>query len=116
MAEEKSIILQQVKAPSDVYSQFGGLEVSTSTTVLQSLTDSILYLYNYHFECNEQLASRVLGVGSLRDVLSSFKVKDAPSVEMVNSKLTEGLQKLKKRQWFSGKNFISFIVCFILFL
>ena len=103
MAEEKSIILQQVKAPSDVYSQFGGLEVSTSSTILQSLTDAVLSLYNYYFECNEQLASRVLGVGSLRDVLSAFKVKGVPSVENVNRKLTDGLQKLKRRQWPSGK-------------
>ena len=36
--------------------QFGGLEVTTSSTALQALTDAVLYLTDYPFECAEQLA------------------------------------------------------------
>ena len=41
--------------------EFGGLEITTSSTALQALTDAVLYLVAYPFECAEQLASRVLG-------------------------------------------------------
>eukprot|EP01091_Cochliopodium_minus_P010623 TRINITY_DN2855_c0_g1_i2.p1 TRINITY_DN2855_c0_g1~~TRINITY_DN2855_c0_g1_i2.p1 ORF type:complete len:1932 (-),score=539.22 TRINITY_DN2855_c0_g1_i2:115-5910(-) len=100
--EESGIVLQEIKPPSEVYKQFGGLEISTSTTALQSLTDAVLYLYNYSFECNEQLASRVIGVGSLRDVLVAFKVKGSPTESEINNALSNGLSILKKRQWPSG--------------
>ena len=38
---------------------FGGLELTTSSTALQALTDAVLYLVAYPFECAEQLSSRV---------------------------------------------------------
>ena len=76
--------------------------MSTSTTALQSLTDAVLDLYNYHYECNEQLASKVIGIGSLKDVLTSFKVKGTPSMLMINWKLSSALTKLRDRQWPSG--------------
>ncbi len=59
--------------------QFGGLEVTTSSTALQALTDAVLYLVAYPFECAEQLASRVLAVAALRDVLGAFEAEDLPS-------------------------------------
>ena len=89
--------MQEIKPPKEIYTQFGGLEISTSTTVLQSLTDAVLYLHNYTFECNEQLSSRVIGVGSLRDILAAFKVKGSPSIETVNQSLSNNLRVLKNR-------------------
>ena len=99
---ESGIVLQQVKAPLEVFPQFGGLEISTSSTTLQALTDAVLDLYNYVFECNEQLASRVIGVGSLRDALSAFNVKGFPSVNQVNFKLSAAIKKLNNRQYSNG--------------
>ena len=43
-----------------VVTQFGGLEITTSSTALQALTDAVLYLVRYPYECNEQTASRVM--------------------------------------------------------
>ena len=57
----------------DVFTQFGGLEITTSSTALQALTDAVLYLVAYPYECSEQLASRILAVAALRDVLTAFK-------------------------------------------
>ena len=71
-------IAQPVIAPSGVYTQFGGLEIQTSSTALQSLTDAFLYLVAYPFECSEQLASRILGVAALRDVLTAFQAQGLP--------------------------------------
>ncbi|MFN2189036.1 MAG: alpha-2-macroglobulin family protein, partial [Candidatus Promineifilaceae bacterium] len=56
---DEGAILQPVKAPGDVYPQFGGLEINTSSTALQALTDAVLYVTAYPSECSEQLASRI---------------------------------------------------------
>ena len=48
-------IAQPVAAPKDVFPQFGGLEINTSSTALQALTDAVLYLVAYPYECSEQL-------------------------------------------------------------
>ncbi len=48
---------------ADVFPQYGGLEINTSSTALQALTDAVLYLVDYPFECSEQLASRDSGGG-----------------------------------------------------
>ena len=75
---DEGAIAQPVIAPSDVYTQFGGLEISTSSTALQALSDAVLYLTSYPYECSEQLASRLLAVAALRDVLSAFKAEGLP--------------------------------------
>jgi len=75
---DEGAIAQPVIAPSDAYVQFGGLDISTSSTALQALTDAVLYLTSYPFECSEQLASRILAVAALRDVLSAFEAEGLP--------------------------------------
>jgi uncharacterized protein YfaS (alpha-2-macroglobulin family) len=65
---DEGAVVQPVKAPAGVVPEFGGLEVTTSSTALQALTDAVLYLVGYPFECAEQLSSRVLAVAALRDV------------------------------------------------
>ncbi len=44
---DEGAIVQPVAAPTDVFPQFGGLEISTSSTALQALTDAVLYLATY---------------------------------------------------------------------
>ncbi len=63
-------VAQPVRAPEGARPEFGGLEVTTSSTALQALTDAVLYLVAYPFECAEQLSSRVLAIAALRDVLA----------------------------------------------
>jgi uncharacterized protein YfaS (alpha-2-macroglobulin family) len=72
-------LFSQIEAPKDVFSQFGGLEITTSSTQLQELTDAFIYLYRYPYECSEQVASRMISIAALRDVLTAFKSKDMPS-------------------------------------
>lgn len=72
-------VRQPIETPRDVVRQFGGLEVTTSSTALSALTDAVLYLSAYPFECAEQLASRVLAVAALKDVLAAFQAKGLPS-------------------------------------
>jgi alpha-2-macroglobulin len=41
---DQGAVAQPVAAPAGVFTQFGGLEISTSSTALQALTDAVLYL------------------------------------------------------------------------
>ncbi|HLM56938.1 MAG TPA: alpha-2-macroglobulin family protein, partial [Pyrinomonadaceae bacterium] len=92
------VVVQPVKAPADVFKQFGGLEVQTSSTQLQALTDAVIYLVSYPFECSEQLASRVLGVAALRDVLTAFKAKELPSPEEMKAAVGRDIKRLQGMQ------------------
>lgn len=94
--------VQPVRAPGEVWSQFGGLEVSTSSTELQSLTDAFLYLVQYPFDCNEQIASRLLAIVALRDVLQAFQVEGMPDEAALRRFLDEDIHRLARRQNHDG--------------
>src|SRR5690606_35175808 len=87
-----------VALPGKVVTQFGGLEVTTSSTNLQALTDALLYLVKYPFECAEQRASRVLAIAALRDVLTAFQTKDMPSPSALETSIAEDLERLSQIQ------------------
>jgi len=83
---DQGAVTQPIAPPSGVVPEFGGLEITTSSTALQALTDAMLYLVRYPFECSEQLASRVLAVAALKDVLTAFQAEGMPRPdEMVAS-------------------------------
>ncbi|RME20730.1 MAG: hypothetical protein D6798_19785, partial [Deltaproteobacteria bacterium] len=91
-------VLQPVQAPSEVWPQFGGLEITTSSTALSALTDAFLYLQNYPYECAEQRASRVLSVAALRDVLDAFDAEGMPSAEEIEASMQRDLDELARLQ------------------
>ncbi|HZG44088.1 MAG TPA: alpha-2-macroglobulin family protein, partial [Longimicrobium sp.] len=68
-------------ADEDVLPGFGGLEVSTSSTALHELTDAFLYLVKYPYQGSEQIASRLLAVAALRDVLTGFRAEGLPPAQ-----------------------------------
>jgi alpha-2-macroglobulin len=91
-------LVQPVEAPPDVVRQFGGLEVTTSSTELQALTDAVLYLVSYPYECSEQLASRIIAVAALRDVLTAFKTKELPAPEEMQAAVARDIKRLEQLQ------------------
>jgi uncharacterized protein YfaS (alpha-2-macroglobulin family) len=93
---------QPVKMPPNVFSQFGGLEVTTSSTQVQALTDALIYLTKYPYECNEQIASRVISIAALKDVLTAFKSKDLPAPPVLEASMKEDFEKLKRHQNWNG--------------
>ncbi len=95
---DEGAIAQPVKAPSDAIRQFGGLEISTSSTELQALTDGVIYLVAYPFECSEQLSSRVLAVAALKDVLAAFKAKGLPEPKEMIEAVARDIKRLESRQ------------------
>ncbi|CAF4565557.1 unnamed protein product, partial [Didymodactylos carnosus] len=85
-----------------VIPQFGELSISTSSTALASLTDAIISLYTYPYDCTEQISSRLLGIQALWDVLQAFHCKDLPEISILKTKLESDMNVLKARQYSNG--------------
>ena len=95
---DEGALAQPVLYPSGVFPQYGGLEINTSSTALQALTDAVLYLTSYPFEGAEQLASRILAVAALRDVLTAFEADGLPAPAELESAVTRDIQSLQGLQ------------------
>jgi uncharacterized protein YfaS (alpha-2-macroglobulin family) len=96
--DQNGAIDQPIEAPKDVFPQFGGLEITTSSTQLQELTDAFIYLYRYPYECSEQVASRMISIAALRDVLTAFKSKDMPTEAEIKASFEKDIKILQSRQ------------------
>ncbi len=113
---DEGAVMQPLLAPTGVFTQFGGLEIATSSTALQTLTDAVLYLMAYPYECSEQIASRILGVASLRDVLTAFEAEGLPAPEEINNAIQRDIERLAQMQnqdggwpvWTRGKESVPF--------
>ena len=99
---DNGVVRQPVALPGQVVKQFGGLEVTTASTNLQSLTDAFLYLVKYPFECAEQRASRIMAIAALRDVLTAFKTKDLPSPAALEASVKTDVERLSQMQNYDG--------------
>jgi len=69
---DEGSLAQAVRVPTDIHPQVGGLQVTTSSTALQALTDAVLYLANYPYAYCEPQASRILTLVALRPILPAF--------------------------------------------
>lgn len=96
--DKNGAIIQPVQAPADVYKDLGGLEVTTSSTQLQELTDSFIYLAHYPYACSEQISSRMISIAALRDVLQAFKSKEIPASAELEAQFKSDIQVLQSRQ------------------
>lgn len=99
---DEGAVLQPVAAPQGVFPQYGGLEISTSSTALQALTDAVLYLVSYPFDCSEQIASRILGISALRTVLTAFEAEGLPEPEEMEAAVARDIQELRGLQNWDG--------------
>ncbi len=91
-------ITQPVLRPQNVVPGFGGLEITTSSTALAELTDAFLYLESYPFECAEQVASRLIAIVSMRDVLTAFDVPELQDEAAIDAAVAEAIDKLWSMQ------------------
>ena len=98
MLIDSGSIAQPVKAPADAVKTFGGLEITTASTHLQELTDAVIYLYSYPYDCAEQIASRVIGIAALKDVLAAFETKDLPTPESMRDSVRVDVKRLQGLQ------------------
>ncbi len=82
---DNGAIRQPVLSPADVVDSYGGLEISTSSTSLQALTDALLYVSDYDYQSSDAYASRIMSISSLRGVLKDFKTADLPTEADLNA-------------------------------
>ncbi|MDH4075550.1 MAG: MG2 domain-containing protein, partial [Acidimicrobiia bacterium] len=93
-AREPAAVAQPLTAPSGVFPQFGGLEIDTSATALQSLTDAVLYLEDYRWDMAEGYAARILAVAAVRDVLDAFDAEGLADPAALNAKVDRDITRL----------------------
>ena len=85
---------QPLVAPTGVFSQFGGLDVTTSSTSLQALTDAVLYISQYPYDSSDAMASQIIAISSLRDVLAAFRAPGLPSKATLDQTVADDVDKL----------------------
>jgi uncharacterized protein YfaS (alpha-2-macroglobulin family) len=95
-------ISRQIQVPDDAIGSFGALEVTTSSTALEQLTDAFLYLVDYPYDCSEQIASRLLSVAALRDVLAAFDAEGLPDGDELDEMVRRDVERLASLQTAGG--------------
>ena len=113
---DEGAVIQRVSLPTEVIPQFGNLELTTSSTALQSLTDAVLYLINYEYASSEALASQMLAIAALRDVLTAFEADGMPSPQALETAVPQYIEQLQGMQnrdggfptWERGKPSVPF--------
>ncbi|MEX2625555.1 MAG: alpha-2-macroglobulin family protein, partial [Ilumatobacteraceae bacterium] len=91
---DEGAVAQPLLAPEGVLPGFGGLEVDTSSTALQALTDAVLYLYDYPYDWADAYASRIIAVAALRDVLDAFDADGLPPPAELNELVADDIGRL----------------------
>ena len=99
---DDDLILQPLHVPRNAFPGYGGLDIQTSSTRLQTLTDAFLYLLNHDFNSTEHLASRILSVLALYEVLDAFEAPDLPSPQAIRQALTEWTEMILETQLIDG--------------
>lgn len=99
---DEAALEQPVRVPAGAVPSFGGLEVTTSSTGVASLADAVAYLVAYPYECAEQLASRVLAIAALREVLAAFGTDGQASPAELEAAVGRDIEALAARQCADG--------------
>ena len=99
---DNGVAMQGFQMPSNVSKANGKLDITTSSTAVQALTDAFMYLVKYPYGCSEQIASRILGIVALKDVLNAFKTDGLPSAEALSKSVGAHLKQLSKLQAHDG--------------
>ncbi|KNC56184.1 uncharacterized protein AMSG_02198 [Thecamonas trahens ATCC 50062] len=98
----EGLLAFDLRPPLDAIPHFGGAQVSLTSTAVAALTDAFIYLHNYPYECCEQIASKLLGILPLLDVLEAFDADDIPSRAALQASVSKDMKLLARRQKSSG--------------
>lgn len=99
---DNGAIAQPLSTPTGVVPQYGGLEIETSSTAMQALTDAVVYLEDYPYESVDAFASRVIALTSLRGVFAAFGGEGVPSPAQVDARIRADIQRLEQLQQDDG--------------
>ena len=95
---DEGAVVQSIAALRDVIPQFGGLEINTSSTALQALTDAVLYLSEYRYASSDAYASRILAISALRDVLGAFEAEGLAGPDELDAAVRRDIDELSALQ------------------
>ena len=98
VVDDGGAVAQPLVAPDGVIPQFGGLQVDTSSTALQALTDAVVYLADYPYESADAYASRIIALVALRDVFAAFATSGTPSPEELDARIRSDIDALSRLQ------------------
>ena len=96
--DSEGAIAQPLTEPADVFPQFGGLEITTSSTAVASLTDAMIYLSDYRYDSSDAFASRIIAIVSLDDILEAFEADQLPTPDELRSTMTSDIDRLSNMQ------------------
>ncbi len=91
-------ISQPLTAPVNVFSQFGGLEVTTSSTAVSALTDAVRYINDYRYTSSDALASRIIAITALDSVLDAFDAPELPGPQVLRDRVQSDVDELVSLQ------------------
>jgi len=91
-------VSQPFAEPQDVFPQFGGLEITTSSTAVAALTDAVIYMNEYRYESSDAFASRIIAIVSLDDILTAFEAEQLPSPDELRAMMTTDIARLQNLQ------------------
>lgn len=95
-------VAQPVVPPKNVLPQFGGLDVHLASTALVNLQDAVRFIVNTEWECSEAIASRLVPLFALRDIIPAFKIGSAEDEARLLENAKSGIAKLLKYQHWNG--------------
>ena len=99
---DEGAVQQAIEKPANVWPQFGGLSITTTSTALSELSDAFIYLAEYPYGCTEQVASRMLAAAALKDVLTAFKAPGMANEAELKRAMSADLDKLRGLQCDDG--------------
>lgn len=99
---DNGVVAQPLLTPNGVVPQYGGLEIDTSSTAMQALTDAVVYLEDYPYESVDAYASRVIALTSLRGVFAAFGGPGVPSPAQVDARIRADVERIEQLQRSDG--------------
>lgn len=89
---------QPIVTPTGVFTEFGGLEIGTSSTAVQTLTDAVLYVVDFPYTSTDGYASRIMSIAALRDILEAFDAEGLPDPEQLDVRVRTDIERLAALQ------------------
>ncbi|MBK9619581.1 MAG: hypothetical protein IPO31_10430 [Candidatus Obscuribacter sp.] len=96
------VLSEPLAVPRDVYGEYGGLRMTTSSSAVNALAPAADYLNNYAYNCSEQISSRLIARLSLRDNLRAFGGLSGDAAEQFEQRIKDDVQLLQQRQRNNG--------------
>lgn len=98
----ETAIAQPIKPPKNIMKNFGGLDIHLSSTALTGLQDAVIKLVDHPYDCAESIASKLIPLITLKNILSEFKIAKIKDMDAQAAMGQQLINKLLTYQNWSG--------------